>query len=462
MGANLWVANSDGTIGEYNATTGAPAVSPVSIADGESATLTSLTITIENHHVDDLLTSTAGGGITVTPYNPTTGVLQLSGTASLLAYETVLASVQYNNTNGGPGVTSETVNVVANDGISHSNPAQATIVFTLPKVIGVQVDGTAWSPNFLTALQAAGEGDGTGYAIPVGSAAQSAPLPWTNVNQIQIAFNEGVNVQESSLTLSGVNVANYAFSGFSYNAATDVAMWTLSNPISSDKLSLDLHSTGPYAVTDAAGKPLDGEWTNAASTYPSGNGVVGGDFNFGFNVLPGDTSQDGIVNGLDITRIASHWLQVGGITGDTNGDNIVNGLDIAAVASHWLATLPAAGPDGGSGSGVEVVALTTAGSALSVFSVMSPMLTSSPSSSTAHPTERTAAFVSQPDQKTRGMLVDLALIDESATDADIPTSLAKFPSTVTVADDITATAGELPMSVIDEELLATLAAARES
>ena len=174
-GVNLWVANDDGTIDEYNANTGAPAVSAISIADGESATLSSMTIAIENHHAGDMLTAAGGGGITVTPYNPTTGVLLLSGTASLADYQTVLDSVQYNNTNGGPDVASETINIVANDGISHSNPAQATIVFTLPEVIGAQVDGTGWSPNFLAELQTAGEGNGTGYAIPVGSAAQSRP-----------------------------------------------------------------------------------------------------------------------------------------------------------------------------------------------------------------------------------------------------------------------------------------------
>ena len=139
--------------------------------------------------------------------------------------------MQYNNTNEGPGVASETINVVANDGISNSNTAHATIRFTIPQVVGVQVDGTGWAPSFLAALQAAGEGNGTGYAIPVGSAAQLVPLPWVNLNQIQIAFNEAVNVQQASLTLSGVNVANYTFNGFSYNATTRVATWTLSGPI---------------------------------------------------------------------------------------------------------------------------------------------------------------------------------------------------------------------------------------
>ena len=74
-----------------------------SITDGQSTTLNSLTVTLQSPQTGDVLTATASGGITVTPYNPTTGVLLLSGKASLAAYETVLASVQYNNTNRGPG-----------------------------------------------------------------------------------------------------------------------------------------------------------------------------------------------------------------------------------------------------------------------------------------------------------------------------------------------------------------------
>ena len=50
--------------------------------------------------------------------------------------------------------------------------------------------------------------------------------------------------------------------------------------------------------------------------------------------LPGDANSDGVVNGLDISLIASHWLATGP-AGDVTGDGIVNGLDIALVASHW-------------------------------------------------------------------------------------------------------------------------------
>jgi hypothetical protein len=55
--------------------------------------------------------------------------------------------------------------------------------------------------------------------------------------------------------------------------------------------------------------------------------------------LTGDVTRDGIVNGLDISNMASNWLHtgaVGALAGDANFDGIVNGLDISAVASNWL------------------------------------------------------------------------------------------------------------------------------
>ena len=219
-----------------------------------------------------------------------------------------------------------------------------------PRVTDVVIDGTGWTPDYLGALKVAGEGNGQGYAIPVGSEAQLATLSWDDLDQIQITFSENVSVLENSLRLTGLSGTSYSFSNFTYDPTTFTATWTLANPLAVDRLHAILASTGLNAVTDPSGSPLDGEWTNGASSFPSGDGVAGGEFNFAFNVLPGDTNQDGIVNGLDIAQIASHWLQVGGIIGDTNGDNIVNGLDISAVASHWLAMLPAGSPGGNANS----------------------------------------------------------------------------------------------------------------
>lgn len=79
----------------------------------------------------------------------------------------------------------------------------------------------------------------------------------------------------------------------------------------------------------------DKTWTADLSVYRS---VI-----YQTMALPGDTNYDGVVNGLDLAQVASHWLQSGtSIPGDANHDGTVNGLDIATVASYWTASSAAA------------------------------------------------------------------------------------------------------------------------
>ena len=225
-----------------------------------------------------------------------------------------------------------------------------------PKVIQVLVDGTAWTSNFLNALKSAGQGSGTGFNVPTG-ARNCLALPWSNVNQIQIAFSEAVTVSQASLSVTGSG-AVLPTTGFSYNATTFVATWTLGSSLGANRLTITLHSTGTSAVKDSGGRALDGEWTNGVSAYPSGNGTAGGDFNFGLNVLPGDINGDGIVNTQDLALVSSGWLSAGP-TGDDNGDGIVNSQDLALISSQWLATLPASSMSFGSSQSASA---TTTGS----------------------------------------------------------------------------------------------------
>ena len=55
-------------------------------------------------------------------------------------------------------------------------------------------------------------------------------------------------------------------------------------------------------------------------------------------LFPGDVDQNGVVNGLDISQIASNWLSIGapGIPGDADYNGVVNGLDIGLISSNWL------------------------------------------------------------------------------------------------------------------------------
>ena len=91
----------------------------------------------------------------------------------------------------------------------------------LPMVTGVLVASSTWSSDFLNSL------GGVGYAIPDGPN-QLCPLPGSNLNEVIIEFNKDVNVTESDLVLTGVNVPSYGFSAFSYDAVAHRATWTIS------------------------------------------------------------------------------------------------------------------------------------------------------------------------------------------------------------------------------------------
>ena len=108
--------------------------SAVTIADAANATITddtqvanlaSLTVTLNSPATGDVLASvTTGTNITATFSG---GTLSLTGSDSIANYQTVLRSVTYDNTAGGPTVNVETANVVANDGTVNGNTAVATI-----------------------------------------------------------------------------------------------------------------------------------------------------------------------------------------------------------------------------------------------------------------------------------------------------------------------------------------------
>jgi hypothetical protein len=202
----------------------------------------------------------------------------------------------------------------------------------------VSVDSTAWSSKFPYA---------SGYPIPTGSS-QLTDLPWINLNQVNIKFNEAVNVAQGDLTVAGVNTPSYTISNFSYNATTFTATWTFGSSIGADKLLLDLSGTGTNAVTSATGNvALDGTWTNGTSTFPSGNSAPGTDFRFDLNVLPGDVKQTGgPVTILDVIQTRNAQLTSAGATGysafdDVDGSGSINILDVVDVRNRQLTSLPA-------------------------------------------------------------------------------------------------------------------------
>jgi hypothetical protein len=212
------------------------------------------------------------------------------------------------------------------------------------------VSSTQWTEGFITYLEANSLGT-DGYSIPVGSNAQSAPLPWKNLDEVKITFSEDVDVQMADMSLSGVNTTAYEFSGFFYDPQSHVATWTLASPIAAERLMIDLDADGLDPIQDLDGNVLDGEWENEVSTYSSGDGTAGGDFEFAFEVLPGDVNQTRLVNYFDYAYTRGLEGKSSSDPGyiplrDIDGDGLIETSDWQDVLSYLGNRTPTGSPAG--------------------------------------------------------------------------------------------------------------------
>src|SRR5262249_44772411 len=102
----------------------------LTLTDPENDDIESATVTINGFVPGDLLTFTNPFPAITAAYNPTTGVLTLSGSATAADYQTVLQSVFFQSTSQNPtdvnNSTFRTISWVANDGNSDSAPAATT------------------------------------------------------------------------------------------------------------------------------------------------------------------------------------------------------------------------------------------------------------------------------------------------------------------------------------------------
>ncbi len=107
----------------------------VLITDGAAENLASLTVAIVAPGLGDLLAvNTTGTGISAS-YDSVAGILTLNGVDSLAHYQQVLATLTYDNANGGPGAPSRTMTVIANDGVSLSGPVAVAVNIHVPPVV---------------------------------------------------------------------------------------------------------------------------------------------------------------------------------------------------------------------------------------------------------------------------------------------------------------------------------------
>jgi hypothetical protein len=160
-------------------------------------------------------------------------------------------------------------------------------------------------------------------------------------------FTEGVYADASDLFLTGQTRGNIGMTGLAGVGGTRLT-WSVGSYLLSDRYQMLLGS-GVGGVQDLAGNALDGD--GAVGSFPSGNGLPGGDWQMPLNVLVADVNGDGVVNTLDKDQVS---LRYGATLGqpsyrsvvDINGDGVINVLDKALVATKLGTVLPAPLPLG--------------------------------------------------------------------------------------------------------------------
>ena len=157
------------------------------LADVDSANLASLTATLtarpDGNAVESLslnaAATAAAGGLTVS-YTAATGVLSITGSASVATYQTILQGIQYNNTSDAPTTSDRAVTVVANDGALPSATQTSTITVAAVNDAPRRPNRARWRTTRATALDpsdmrsrrgqcAAASADGDRHDVAAGS-----------------------------------------------------------------------------------------------------------------------------------------------------------------------------------------------------------------------------------------------------------------------------------------------------
>src|SRR5260221_698524 len=194
----------------------------LTVTDADSPTLASATMAITTNFVtgEDVLAFTTQNGITGA-FNATTGVLTLTGSATVANYQIALRSVTYANGSTNPSTLTRTVSVVANDGTAASNTATRAITVAAvnnPPVVAMTGSALAFTEGNSATVVDAGltvtDADSptlasATMAITTNFVTGEDVLAFTNQNGIAGSFNATTGVLAFSCSAA---VAQYQIS----------------------------------------------------------------------------------------------------------------------------------------------------------------------------------------------------------------------------------------------------------
>ena len=208
-------------------------------------------------------------------------------------------------------------------------------------VLDVIAGGTDFSSDFIDSVDGGGAGAGNGLGYSLVGDHQLQSIPWLNVNTIYVQFSDDVSasIAAGDILLTGSRGDVYDMEMVAYHTESNTAEFLVNDDINIDSFVISIMDG---AVGNTNGGLLDGEW-NSGQTESSGNGNVGGQFDFFFNVLPGDEDGSGQVNSGDAFAVFASNTQAASDSNyrrDIDGSGQINSGDAFAAFAYNTMGLP--------------------------------------------------------------------------------------------------------------------------
>jgi VCBS repeat-containing protein len=197
------------------------------VRDNDGNVITAATVTLTNAQAGDVLSviGTLPTGITASAYNAGTGVITLSGSATLAQYATAIRQIGYSSTSHNPSTVDRTINVVVSDGIQSSTTSTTTI-----SVTAVNDAPTSTAPTTVSSAEDTTLSFTSGNALSVADV--DSPNLTVSLNVAHgtltlgtttgLTFTTGNGTANTAMTFSGTQAQlNAALASLTYRPAAD-------------------------------------------------------------------------------------------------------------------------------------------------------------------------------------------------------------------------------------------------
>jgi gliding motility-associated-like protein len=345
----------------------------VFIIDDDNTNMASATISLTNRPdgVNEYLQHPSAGssvnGVAISTYNSSTGVITLTGSASLTVYEDILQEITYYNTLDNATISgiNRIVEIQVNDGINSSNIAVDSVLIEYKPTLDLDFDNSSGAAgnNFETAFTENGDAvkivDADVYIETNGLDIQSVTIQHTNIQDgayeglyVIGSLPAGITVTNEYEYSVGTLVLSGAASPADYQTALQRIYYADSSdaPNTTDRVFTiqvtdiyleSLEATTTISVTEVNDAPVvtgpaDSLFYNEGAAAVS---IVEYDFIVDIDDTDIESAQVSITSGHDNTEDTLVFVDQNGITGSFNASTGVMSLSGTATLAEYQAAI---------------------------------------------------------------------------------------------------------------------------